>query len=140
MNPFYILRDRLKVDLKILMIYIVLYFSWGFVMNEIGIYAEIARFMYRFQIITCYILFMIPVSLVLRGLPWHRQYAYGVVLMGFFEFGGYALGTSIIYEDNIISQLFNQSNFSLAMTLFFGAYFPLGNAAVRGIANALGLK
>ena len=135
-----ILKDRLKVDSKILLIYIVLYFFWGFVMNEIGIYAEIARFMYRFQIFTCYVLFMIPVSLLLRGLPWYQQYAYGVVLMGFYEFGGYALGTSIIYENNIISNLFNQSNFSLAMTLFFGAYFPLGNAAVRGIATSLRIK
>ena len=139
MNNILILKDRLRVDLKILLIYVVLYFTWGFIMNEIGIYAEIARFMYRFQIFTCYILFMIPVSLILRGLPWHQQYAYGVVLMGIYEFGGYALGTSIIYEDNIISQLFNQSNFSLAMTLFFGAYFPLGNAAVKWIAKSLNL-
>ena len=139
MNSLQILKNRLKVDMKILIIYIVLYFTWGCVMNEFGIYAEIARFMYRFQIFTCYILFMIPVSLILRGLPWHQQYAYGVVLMGCFEFGGYALGTSIIYEDNIISQLFNQSNFSLAMTLFFGTYFPLGNAAVKWIAKTLKL-
>ena len=105
-------------------------------MDKIGAAAEIARFTYWWQIITVYILYMIPISLLLRGLPFHAQYAYGLIAMGLLEFGGYALRSSYAYPDNILDQLFNIRNFSLGMALFFALYFPLGNMLVSKIYNS----
>lgn len=131
------LTQRMRVSPKVLIVYLVIYYAWGFLMNEFGRFAEIAEFTYRWQIITCYLLYMVPISLVLRGLPWHQQYAYGVVMMGLLEFGGYALETSIAHENNLLDQVFGIRNFSLGMTLFFGAYFPLGNGLVKWVCRLL---
>ncbi len=124
---------KLKVDKRLWFIYCLVYFSWGMVMNWFGTEVEIAKFTYWWQVITCYIFYMVPISLILRGLPFHAQYAYGLVAMGLLEFGGYALQTSYAYPDNILDQFFNIRNFSLGMALFFGLYFPLGNWAVGKI-------
>ncbi len=126
-------RKKLSVDSRFLLIYVILYFFWGLGMNYIGAKTEIARFAQWWQVITVYLVYMIPISLLLRGLPFHQQYAYGLVAMGLLEFSGYALGSSIAYPDNILDQMFNIRNFSLAMALFFALYFPLGNWAVNRI-------
>jgi hypothetical protein len=73
---------------------------------------------------------MVPISLLLRGLPFHRQYAYGLIAMAFLEFSGYALQTSYAYDDNILDHLIGIRNFSLGMAIFFALYFPLGNWGV----------
>lgn len=106
-------------------------------MNWFGQIVEIARFTFWWQVITCYILYMVPISMLLRGLPFHQQYAYGLVAMGVLEFGGYALKTSYAFPNIILDQLFNVRNFSLGMALFFALYFPLGNKLVGKIYNSL---
>ena len=83
-----------NINKKQLFIYIVVYFIFGVIMNFIGQKFEIAKFTFWWQIITCYILYMIPISILLREYPFFSQYAYGLVAMGFLEFGGYALKTS----------------------------------------------
>jgi hypothetical protein len=85
---------------------------------------EIARFTYWWQAITVYVLYMVPLSVIFRRLPWWQQYLYGLFPMGLLEFGGYALHTSYAYPHNWIDRLFSERNFSLAMVLFFAAYFP----------------
>ena len=134
MNEFiqYVLY-KVKVDNRLLVMYCLVYFLWGLGMNWFGAQVEIAKFTYWWQVITCYLLYMIPISLLLRGLPWHTQYAYGLVAMGLLEFGGYALHTSYAYPDNILDQWFDVRNFSLGMALFFGLYFPAGNWLVDQI-------
>jgi hypothetical protein len=102
-------------------------------MNWFGTEVEIARFNNWWQVISCYILYMVPVSLLLRELPFHRQYAYGLVAMGFLEFAGYFFKTSYAFPDNILDQLFGIRNFTLGMALFFALYFPLGNWGVGKI-------
>lgn len=124
-------KTQWKVDRRLLMLYIIIYTLWGIAMNFVGIGLEIAKFTYWFQIITCYVCYMIPISLLLRNLPFHAQYAYGLIAMGLLEFGGYALETSYAYPNNLLDQFFGERNFSLAMTLFFALYFPLGNALVK---------
>ncbi|MEL6675948.1 MAG: hypothetical protein AAFR61_27315, partial [Bacteroidota bacterium] len=52
-----------ETDLKIWSVYVVVYLLWGISMNYIGIKTKIARFRYSWQIITCYVVYMIPVSL-----------------------------------------------------------------------------
>lgn len=130
-------RTKLKVDRRLIIVYCIVYFLWGMGMNWFGSQMEIARFTYWWQVITTYIIYMVPISLLLRGLPFHTQYAYGLIAMCLLEFGGYALRTSYAYPDNILDQLFNIRNFSLGMALFFGLYFPLGNWAVGKIYRAI---
>jgi len=126
-------KPKLGVDRRLIGTYCTVYFLWGLGMNWVGQELEIARFTFWWQVITCYIFYMVPISLLLRGLPFHQQYAYGLVAMAFLEFGGYALRTSYAYPDNILDQLFNVRNFSLGMALFFALYFPLGNGLVAQI-------
>jgi len=127
------IRQKMNVDKRLVILYCLVYFLWGLGMDWFGAQVEIARFTYWWQVITCYILYMVPISLVLRGLPFHQQYAYGLVAMGFLEFGGYALKTSYAYPNNILDQFFTTQNFSLGMALFFALYFPLGNWGVGSI-------
>ncbi|MEM9647212.1 MAG: hypothetical protein AAF969_01945 [Bacteroidota bacterium] len=129
--------QKVNVDKRLLAVYCVVYFAWGMGMDWFGKQVEIAQFTYWWQVISCYILYMVPISLILRGLPFHMQYAYGLVAMGLLEFGGYALQTSYAYPDNILDQLFNIRNFSLGMALFFALYFPLGNWLVGKIYTSL---
>ncbi|MDT0621587.1 hypothetical protein [Croceitalea vernalis] len=131
---------KLKVDKKLVFTYCIVYFSWGLLMNWFGAEVGIAKFTYWWQVITCYILYMVPISLILRGLPFHAQYAYGLVAMGLLEFGGYALETSYAYPNNLLDQFFNERNFSLGMALFFALYFPLGNWGVHKIYQLFNKK
>lgn len=120
---------KMKFDVPpaLIIIYIIVYSCWGILMDWFGTQMEIARFTFWWQIITVYLIYMIPISLLLRGLPFHRQYAYGLIAMGFLEFSGYALETSYAYPDNLLDQFFGIRNFSLGMALFFALYFPVGN-------------
>ncbi|MCB0760487.1 MAG: hypothetical protein KDC12_03115 [Flavobacteriales bacterium] len=117
--------------------YVVVYALWGIGMNTFGKKACIAEFRYWWQIITVYLLYMIPISLILSPLEWYAQYAYGLFFMGILEFGGYALKSSIAHPGNILDRWFGERNFALGMTLFFASYFPLGNAAVEYIHELL---
>lgn len=130
-------KPRLRVEKKLLVTYCLIYFSWGMAMNWVGQELEIAKFTYWWQVITCYLFYMVPISLLLRGLPFYQQYAYGLIAMGFLEFGGYALKTSYAYPNNILYQFFSPQNFSLGMALFFALYFPLGNGLVGWIYHKI---
>lgn len=128
------LLDKLKkTPKKLLLTYIVVYFLWGLGMNYFGTEMEIARFTYWWQIITCYILYMVPISILLKEYTFFEQYAYGLVAMGILEFLGYWLQTSYAYPNNILDSIFNPQNFSLGMALFFALYFPAGNWLVKKI-------
>lgn len=118
---------------SLLATYAIVYFLWGVVMHNFGIYTRIARFRYWWQIITCYIVYMVPISIALKGLPWYDQYAYGLFFMGILEIAGYTIKSSIAFDNNILDKIFGPRNFSLAMTIFFAAYFPIGNWGVAWI-------
>lgn len=128
---------RLRVPRRMLLVYIALYIPAGFVMNGIGQAAQIAEFANWWQVLTCYGLYLIPCSLVIRHRSYWDQYLFGVFMLGLLETLGYALGTSIAHEGNIIDQILGQRNFSLAMSLWFGTYLPAGNAAVAAILRRL---
>jgi len=129
-------KKKLNVDRRLILTYCLVYFLWGLGMNWFGTQMEIAKFTYWWQVFTCYILYMVPISLLLRGLPFHTQYAYGLIAMCLLEFGGYALETSYAYPDNILEQIVGQRSFGLAMALFFALYFPAGNWLVGKIYGA----
>lgn len=126
-------RTKLTVGKQLLFVYCVVYLCWGLGMNWFGAEVEIAKFTYWWQVITCYILYLVPVSLLLRNLPFHTQYAYGLIATGFLEFWGYALESSYAYPNNILDQFFGERTFALGMALFFALYFPVGNWAVEKI-------
>jgi len=130
-------KSKLNVDKKLILIYVITYFVWGMGMDKFGATVEIAKFTYWWQVITVYILYMVPISLLLRGLPFHMQYAYGLIAMCLLEFSGYALQTSYAYPDNLLDQFFDIRNFSLSMALFFALYFPLGNMLVNKVYTAI---
>lgn len=132
-----LLLGQFKGQHRLLGLYAVSYFLWGLGMNALGIALEIARFTFWWQVFTCYVLYMVPISFLLRRFPFHVQYAYGLVAMGILEFLGYALNTSFAYPNNMVEQFFGVRNFSLAMALFFAFYFPLGNWAVGHIYRRL---
>ena len=129
--------NKLRVDSRLILTYCIVYFSWGMLMNWFGDEVEIARFTYWWQVISCYILYMVPISLLLRKLPFHMQYAYGLIAMALLEFGGYFFKTSYAFPDNILDQIFGIRNFTLGMALFFALYIPLGNWAVDKIFNLI---
>ena len=81
-------KPKLFVDKELILTYCVIYFTWGLGMNWVGQELEIARFTFWWQVITCYILYMVPISLLLRGLPFHQQYAYGLIAMAFWNLEG----------------------------------------------------
>ena len=114
-----------------LIIYIIVYFCWGILMHHVGQWLEIAKFTFWWQVISTYIFYMVPISILLRGYPFFTQYAYGLVAMAALEFGGYALGTSYIYPNNILEQWFTPHTFALGMAIFFALYFPVGNWVVN---------
>lgn len=130
--------NKLKQAPKSLVLtYIVIYFVWGLGMDRFGTEMEIAKFTYWWQVITCYILYMVPISIMLKEYSFFEQYAYGLVAMGILEFLGYWLQTSYVYPDNILDKMFNPQNFSLGMALFFALYFPAGNWLVKKIHNLI---
>lgn len=130
--------NKLKQAPKSLVLtYIVIYFVWGLGMDRFGTEMEIAKFTYWWQVITCYILYMVPISIMLKEYSFFEQYAYGLVAMGILEFLGYWLQTSYVYPDNILDKMFNPQNFSLGMALFFALYFPAGNWLVKKIHSLI---
>lgn len=132
-----LLRDQLDLPPSLWVTYAVTYFLAGTLMNHVGQWLEIARFTHWWQVITVYVLYMVPLSVILRRLPWWQQYLYGLFPMGLLEFGGYALHTSYAYPHNLLDRLFSERNFTLAMVLFFAAYLPLLNALVSGLYRRL---
>lgn len=123
-------KPRLLVDKRLILLYCTVYFLWGLGMHWFGAQIQLAKFTFWWQVISCYILYMVPISLLLRNLPFHTQYAYGLIAMGFLEFGGYAMQTSYAYPNNLLDQFFGVRTFALGMALFFALYFPMGNWAV----------
>ena len=120
-----------QTPVSLYLVYLLIYIPWGFGMDYFGTWAEIAKFNNWWQVFTCYGLYMIPISVVLKDKPFLEQYAYGFVAMGLLEFSGYYFETSYAYPNNSIEQTFGTRNFALGMALFFALYFPLGNYIVN---------
>ena len=121
----------LSVRPRTLAIYVAIYLPVGFFMNGFGKVTQIAEFTYWWQVLTCYGLYLIPCSLVIRHRHWWDQYLFGLFALGVLELAGYTLESSIAHDGNVLDLIFGPRNFSLLMTLWFGLYLPAGNWAVR---------
>jgi len=131
------LRESLRLTPVHWATYSIAYFLVGTGMNQAGQWIQVACFNHWWQVIIVYVIYMVPVSVVLRCLPWWKQYLYGLLPMGLLELGGYAMRTSYAYPGNILDRVLGERDFSLAMTLFFAAYFPILNSLVALIRRVL---
>lgn len=113
--------------------YVLLYFVVGNIMNEFGKLAQIAQFKYPWQVFTVYVVYLAPISIACRRSPPWLQYLFGLAALAPIELVGYRLGSSIAFDGNIIDRLLGARNFTLAMSVFFGVYVPLGNWAANAI-------
>ena len=119
------------------MLYAVIYLTWGSASDTIGKLLLIAEFRHWWQILTCYICYLVPVSLLVREKSILEQYVYGVVALAPLELLGYALGTSIAHNGNVLDEMIGPRNFTLAMCVFFGIIPPIGNSLVRWTESRL---
>lgn len=142
------IKTKLNQPLSLWITYIIFYFIWGTCMNQFGSWVGIAKFTYWWQVITCYCICMVPVSILIKDKSFFMQYIFGVVAIAPIEFLGYMNHTSIVLNveqqgntivnnGNLLAEIVDMKNFSLAMVMFFGLYYPLGNIMVGGIYNIL---
>jgi hypothetical protein len=142
------IKQKLSVPTSLWITYLVFYFIWGTCMNEVGKYLGIAQFTYWWQVITCYCICMVPVSILIRDKGFWMQYVYGVIAIAPIEFLGYMNHTSITlnvvqdgyvidYGNNFLARIVDIKNFSLIMVIFFGSYYPLGNIMVGAVYKML---
>jgi hypothetical protein len=132
----YMLTDQLrktlrplKVDRTTYLIYALLYIPVGFFMNAMGQFFQIGEYAYWWQVFTCYGLYLIPASLLVRHRSYFDQYMSGLLIIAILELPAYSLGTSIAHPNSILDQYLTPRNYTLFMTLFFAGFIPLGNWA-----------
>ena len=129
--------ERLRVPRRTWAIYLVVYICAGLIMNSIGKVAQIAEFKHWWQVGTCYGLYLVPASIWIRQKSFFDQYLFGLLVLALLELGGYAIGSSVAFDGNIIDAILGPRNFTLAMTVFFAVYLPLGNKAVEAVERTL---
>jgi hypothetical protein len=127
------LRAGLRATPRQYLLYVSVFFLWGVCANQLGKLLAIAEFRHWWQVLTCYLGYLVPVSLLLRRKSRFEQYVYGVFALAPLELAGYALGSSIAHDNNVIDQLLGPRNFTLFMSVFFGIIPPVGNAIVKAL-------
>ena len=119
-----------SVPTHVWLLYFAFYLTLGLSLQLTAPYTRIARFAYDWQVLTIYGCYLVPLSILVRRLPWHGQYAYSVIAIGPIDVIGFALGTSQMFPENVISQVFGPQSFTLCFVLI-AAWIPaLGNLAV----------
>lgn len=119
------------------LLYGTVYFIAGLIMNSFGKMMQIAEFGHWWQVFTCYVLYLVPCSLLVRDRGLFDQYLFGLLALGILEFLGYSLETSYAYEGNILDALFGVRTFALSMTLFFAVILPAGNVGLARLESLL---
>jgi hypothetical protein len=106
------------------------FLAMGFLMNGAGHLLSIAWFKHWWQVVPCYLGYVLPLALVVRGsTPW---VAWRTAVLAFIplELIGYALGSSVVADGNVIATLLGPHNFTLAMVLLVSPTPLIGNAVV----------
>ena len=109
------------------------FLSIGILMNSFGQWAHIAEFRYSWQIVTCYLGFVVPLALFVRGLPLPLQYCVCVTAFIPLEVGGYAIGSSIAFDGNVFEAVFGLRNFTAVMVAGVAFIPPIGLKIVAGL-------
>lgn len=95
-------------------------------MNGFGKLAHIAEFRFWWQVGTCYLGFVVPLALFVRGWSLPMQYAVCVAAFTPLEVCGYAIGSSIAHDGNLFEAIFGVRNFTAVMVLAVSFIPPLG--------------
>lgn len=98
----------------------------GVIMNLFGKWAGIAEFKHWWQVATCYLGFVVPLALFVRGYSFPLQYCVCVAAFIPLEVGGYAIGSSIAHENNPFEAAFGVRNFTAVMVAGVGLIPPIG--------------
>lgn len=106
-------------------------------MNGLGKALRIAEFVSWWQVVSCYVLYLVPASLLVRRHGLFQQYLYGLVTLAPLELAGYALGTSRAFPGNLVDRFLGERNFTLAMVVFFACFLPVGNRTVGWLERHL---
>jgi hypothetical protein len=115
--------DNLRCPPSVLVRYLAVYILVGWVLQMNADHIHIARFARSWQVVTMYGCVLVPLSLLLRRLPWHMQYAYSVVVIAPMDLAGFAIHSSVAYPGNILEEVFGPRSFTLAFVLI-AAWIP----------------
>ena len=127
-----------RTPFSLWLVYLVVYISLGALAQFSAPYLEIAHFAHDWQFITLYGGFLVPLSILIRGLPWYQQYAYALMVLAPLEIVAFTLQTSVAYPDNVLDALVGERNFTLTMVVV-AAWIPyLGNRVIKAITQRLG--
>jgi hypothetical protein len=113
------------------------FLAMGAVMNGAGHLLSIAWFKHWWQVAPCYLGYVLPLALVLRGTPTASAWRTSILAFIPLELVGYALGTSVIADDNIIAAIVGTHNFTLVMVLLVSPTPLIGNAIVDVVSPRL---
>lgn len=109
----------------------------GVVMNAAGHLLCIAWFRQWWQIVPCYLGYVLPLALLLRGTPAGAAWRTSILAFIPLELVGYALGTSVVAEGNVIASILGPHNFTLAMVVLVSPTPLVGNAIVDVVGPRL---
>lgn len=109
----------------------------GVVMNAAGHWLSIAWFKHWWQVAPCYLGYVLPLALLLHGTPTRQALATATLAFIPLELIGYAIGTSVIADGNLIARAFGPHNFTLVMVLLVAPTPLLGNAIANRVLRAL---
>jgi hypothetical protein len=133
----FVIEQLRSVPGRMWALYAVCYALIGLLNQRLGQFWAIAEFRHDWQILTCYVLYLVPWSLAVRALRPLDQYLWGLLCLSLLELPGYALGTSIAHPGNAIDRLLGERNFALVMVVGFAALLPAGNALMAALARLL---
>lgn len=104
----------------------IVFLAIGVLMNSFGKWAHLAEFKHWWQVATCYLGYVVPLALFIRGMSLPMQYAVCVAAFLPLEVVGYALGTSIAHEGNAFEAVFGVRNFTAVMVAGVSFIPPIG--------------
>jgi hypothetical protein len=121
------------------LLYVAAFIGTGLALQLTAEYTRVARFATVWQVFSIYGGVLLPLAIMMRGRPWHFQYAYSLAVIAPLDLVGFALGTSRFYPGNPIEQLFGRQSFTLGFVLLAGWMPLVGNILIPRIAARLGL-
>ena len=125
------------ISLLTWIIYLTTYLLVGGILQLSSPYTRIARFAYDWQVLTLYGLYLVPISVLLRGRPWHMQYAYALAAIAPIDIVGFALHTSLAYPNNFFDSVVGERNFTLTFVVLASWIPYCGNLVVEAITKLL---
>jgi hypothetical protein len=118
-------------------LYFVVYVGAGGALQLAAPYLKVAAFLHNWQVLSLYGLFLVPLSILLRGRSWHSQYAYSVVAIAPVDIVGFAIGTSVAYPGNFIERVVGPRSFTLTFVVIAGWIPVAGNIVVSWFEGLL---